>query len=47
MEVHLSVTNEQPEKSPTLPVQFFRDGALHGNFYENVLSSILHVFPND
>ena len=33
--------------SPTLPVQFFRDGALHGNFYENVLSSILHVFPND
>ena len=33
--------------SPTLPVQFFREGALHGNFYENVLSSILHLVPND
>jgi hypothetical protein len=30
--------------SPVLPVEFFRTTALHGNFYENVLRSILQVF---
>ena len=32
---------------PTLPVEFFRTGALHGNFYENVFGSLLHVFQAD
>lgn len=30
--------------SPELPVQFLRDGALHGNFYENVFNSLTHIF---
>lgn len=30
--------------TPELPVQFLRDGALHGNFYENVFNSITHLF---
>ncbi len=30
--------------APELPVQFFRDGALHGNFYENVFTSITQFF---
>ena len=30
--------------SPDLPVQFFRDGALHGNFYENIFNTIAHFF---
>lgn len=30
--------------SPVLPVEFFRATALHGNFYENVLRSILQIF---
>ncbi|HTL18412.1 MAG TPA: hypothetical protein VL793_14345 [Patescibacteria group bacterium] len=29
--------------SPDLPVQFLRDNALHGNFYETVFHSLLHV----
>jgi hypothetical protein len=29
--------------SPSLPVEFFRSEALHGNFYENVLHSLLQV----
>jgi hypothetical protein len=36
--------------SPDLPVEFFRATALHGNFYENVLSTsrqLLHAFLND
>ena len=30
--------------APALPVQFIRDGALHGNFYENVFGAIAHFF---
>ena len=30
--------------SPELPVQFFRDDALHGNFYENVFGAIAQFF---
>ncbi len=30
--------------SPSLPVQFFRTTALHGNFYENVFHSLLQIF---
>lgn len=30
--------------APALPVQFIRDGALHGNFYENVFTSITQFF---
>jgi hypothetical protein len=30
--------------SPQLPVEFLRDNALHGNFYENVFSSLMKVF---
>ena len=30
--------------SPDLPVQFFRDDALHGNFYENVFRSVTQFF---
>ncbi len=30
--------------SPSLPVQFFRATALHGNFYENVFHSLLQIF---
>ena len=33
--------------APSLPVQFFRDGALHGNFYENVFGSVLNLFAAD
>ena len=32
---------------PSLPVEFLRATALHGNFYENVLRSVLLVFQND
>ena len=30
--------------APELPVQFFRAGALHGNFYENVFGAITQFF---
>jgi hypothetical protein len=30
--------------SPSLPVEFFRAMALHGNFYENVFHSLLQIF---
>ena len=30
--------------SPSLPVEFFRATALHGNFYENVFHSLLQFF---
>ena len=30
--------------APTLPVEFFRATALHGNFYENVFQSLLQIF---
>jgi hypothetical protein len=30
--------------SPSLPVEFFRANALHGNFYENVFHSLLQIF---
>jgi hypothetical protein len=30
--------------SPSLPVEFFRASALHGNFYENVFHSLLQIF---
>jgi hypothetical protein len=30
--------------SPSLPVEFFRHTALHGNFYENVFHSLLQIF---
>jgi len=29
--------------SPTLPVEFFRESALHGNFFEAVLRSLLQI----
>ena len=32
---------------PSLPVEFIRTGALHGNFYENVFNALLHVFQTD
>jgi hypothetical protein len=32
---------------PSLPVEFIRTGALHGNFYENVFNSLLQVFQTD
>jgi hypothetical protein len=30
--------------APELPVQFIRDGAMHGNFYENVFGAFMHFF---
>jgi hypothetical protein len=33
--------------SPTLPVEFFRESALHGNFFEAVLRSILQLFQSN
>jgi hypothetical protein len=30
--------------SPQLPVEFLRENALHGNFYENVFGSLMQVF---
>jgi len=33
--------------SPSLPVEFLRTTALHGNFYENVLQSLWQIFPSD
>ena len=30
--------------SPSLPVEFFRAAALHGNFYENVFRSLQQIF---
>jgi hypothetical protein len=30
--------------APNLPVEFFRATALHGNFYENVIHTVLHFF---
>ena len=33
--------------SPQLPVQFLRDGALHGNFYENVFGAFTQFFLNN
>jgi hypothetical protein len=30
--------------SPGLPVQFLRDDAFHGNFYETVIRSAVHLF---
>ncbi|HTX20577.1 MAG TPA: hypothetical protein VMD27_01780 [Candidatus Aquilonibacter sp.] len=30
--------------SPFLPVEFLRANALHGNFYESVFNSLLHIF---
>jgi hypothetical protein len=30
--------------SPVLPVEFLRATALHGNFYESVLGSVLQIF---
>jgi hypothetical protein len=30
--------------SPTLPVEFFRRAAFHGNFFEAVLHSLQHIF---
>ena len=32
---------------PSLPVEFLRATALHGNFYENVLRSVLQIFQDD
>ena len=32
---------------PSLPVEFFRTGALHGNFYENVFRSLQQIFQFD
>jgi hypothetical protein len=32
---------------PSLPVEFLRATALHGNFYENVLRSVLLVFQDE
>jgi hypothetical protein len=32
---------------PSLPVEFFRATALHGNFYENVFRSVLQIFQDD
>jgi hypothetical protein len=33
--------------SPTLPVEFFRESALHGNFFEAVLRSLLQIFHSN
>jgi hypothetical protein len=33
--------------SPSLPVEFFRTSALHGNFYENVFHSLLQILQFD
>jgi hypothetical protein len=33
--------------SPSLPVEFFRATALHGNFYENVFHSVQQILLND
>jgi len=30
--------------SPQLPVEFLRENALHGNFYENVFGSLMQIF---
>lgn len=32
---------------PSLPVEFIRTGALHGNFYENVFRSLQQIFQFD
>jgi hypothetical protein len=32
---------------PSLPVEFFRATALHGNFYENVFRSVMQIFQDD
>jgi hypothetical protein len=32
---------------PSLPVEFFRTTALHGNFYENVFRAVLQIFEDD
>jgi hypothetical protein len=33
--------------SPTLPVEFFRESALHGNFFEAVFRSLLQIFHSN
>ena len=33
--------------APELPVQFFREGAMKGNFYENVFGAFTQFFPNN
>jgi hypothetical protein len=33
--------------SPALPVEFFRQTALHGNFYENVFRTVLQILQYD
>lgn len=33
--------------APDLPVQFLRDGALKGNFYENVFGAFTHLLTNN
>jgi hypothetical protein len=33
--------------SPSLPVEFFRAAALHGNFYENVFHSLMQILTSD
>ena len=33
--------------SPNLPVEFFRDTALHGNFYENVFHSLMQILTSN
>lgn len=33
--------------APQLPVVFLREGALHGNFYENVFHTLGDLIPND
>jgi hypothetical protein len=30
--------------APNLPVEFFRETALHGNFYENIIQTVLQFF---
>jgi hypothetical protein len=32
---------------PTLPVEFLRATALHGNFYENIFRSVMQIFQDD
>jgi hypothetical protein len=33
--------------APALPVQFIRDGAMHGNFNENVFGAVAHFFQTN
>jgi len=33
--------------SPNLPVEFFRDTALRGNFYENVFHSLMQILTSN